>query len=215
MPCSSTSYWDTTLHSCQACPTGCASCSSSSNCLSCNANYELQSNLCQPCSPVTYYDAPTETCIACPNGCTGCSSSTSCSGCQLGYQILLGTGSGVCASLCPTGQFWDSSEGKCADCLDNCAACTGLNACTACVAPWSLNGGTCFCGDRNYMSPNARCTVCPAEYNCKACTGYQQSVRCLSCNANDNRYLTIFGSCNCKYGYVQTDKNSPKCVPLA
>lgn len=224
--CLPTQYMDMNVHMCADCPTGCASCVQlplvgctvdcplQVYCTSCQTGFAPNNSACVECStlsPPSYYDESLQDCVSCPTSCTACTSSTSCTGCQVGYG-LSGAG-GVCATLCAPNEFWNSETSQCTKCLDNCLTCTGLDTCTTCLPPWTLTGGICHCGNKD-IKPNARCTLCPDGFFCRACTVSGQTPICLSCNVNHNRALASDGSCACRYGYAQINQGDMICNPI-
>ena len=70
--CSSNQYYDTTTSSCLLCPTGCASCSSSTIFLTCISGYLLSGYTCNQ---------------GCSSNCVTCSSPTVCTLCNTSYML--------------------------------------------------------------------------------------------------------------------------------
>lgn len=78
----------TTQPTCQACPTGCNTCTSGTTCTSCQNGFFLFDALCYATCPGAYYgDTSTRVCTACPTSCSVCASPTSCSSCTAGFEL--------------------------------------------------------------------------------------------------------------------------------
>ncbi len=104
---------------CLACPTTCASCTSSSVCQTCQAGNGLQNNSeCAPCPSGTYltgqdclgkklfWELITEIILlACPTTCDTCTSDTVCINCKNGYGLQ----SNMC-STCPTNTYLSGQD---------------------------------------------------------------------------------------------------------
>ena len=118
---------------CTVCPNGyyllnstCTQCSSTQNCLNCNANnciecnvgYFLDSlNSCQTCNPLV-------------NNCIKCYSSSSCITPAQGYYLILDANR--------------AATGKVGLCVSPCASCSGFaESCTSCVSGYTLIGSLC------------------------------------------------------------------------
>lgn len=82
---------------CTACPTGCATCNSPSNCLTCSSSYTLQVQAISTQSKCVQCASPCSQCITNANTCTACISGYSLNGWMcvsnfnFGFQLTLGT----------------------------------------------------------------------------------------------------------------------------
>ena len=70
----------TTTSQCVSCPTGCSTCSSKANCLTCSSGYTLQSNT---------VSGTAGTCVICASPCSTCSgNSFTCTSCITGFKLV-------------------------------------------------------------------------------------------------------------------------------
>lgn len=122
---------------CEACQTGCLTCTLSNRCTACDntTNYFLNS--------------ATSTCILCDLfGCTSCLSLTVCQTCSAGLHLVNR------ACQCPDGQFYDPNAVACKNCSKYCLTCTGPSSyeCTTCNTTQNrlLVGHDCQCDGYNY-----------------------------------------------------------------
>jgi len=128
------------LYLCQACSSICVTCSiSAENCTSsnCSANYYFLNNSCLSICPDNYYPNPSiRQCSPCVAGCQTCFGGdlNSCTKCNSpnGTQYYLQIGLTQCASYCNSGEFENSTTGKCVTCNSACATCTSLIVCQSC-----------------------------------------------------------------------------------
>ncbi len=186
---------------CAQCPAGCATCTSSTACTACAAGYAFLDGSC------TAIGSPGVSCVAgaCASG-SFCSAgrcyalpvgttTTSCGACPEGQTCSGGTcylagpdGQPVQPALtCDAESYFDVSHRSCAACSANCDTCEGSStACTSCVAPLVLDGGTCgtncpgesapdgaggcSCGQMKYLSESTGSCVECAE-GCLTCSG--------------------------------------------
>ena len=98
---------------CQACPVGCATCTSSSSCQTCETGYRLDGS----------------SCIACSSQCTKCSVG-GCSACATGAALI--------SSSCPL--CTNTGNGGSAGCLE-CYSKSNLIKCTKCDDGYYLTAG--------------------------------------------------------------------------
>src|SRR3990167_4641211 len=103
------------------CVSNCNSCSNTIECGNCASGYKRTAGLlCEACGALEYYSG-TNTCSACVSPCKTCTSSVSCQSCLPAFKYRPDLKR--CDSDCPSGQFWDSAAGACADCLLGCNEC--------------------------------------------------------------------------------------------
>lgn len=207
MACPPGQYFDQFFpNTCNMCDPYCLTCDSSSlNCRSCvtNGTYESylfsSNNSCFPSCPNNFFqDSSTHTCycngsyyiseagfcVRCSLACKSCtySSADNCTVCSDNYYLLVNSTS--CRSICPSGQYPDSSGGKCAPCDRSCFTCAGSSSyCTGCNADTYLLGSVCA-------------SDCPA--------GYMKGTapnKCVQCEVN---MVSFNGSCLsvCPPGYA-------------
>ena len=122
--------------SCDACPSNCKICTSSSFCSQCNTNYFLNNN----------------SCVA---NCQSCLNSSYCSQCVPNYYLYNGSCLTSCdppdtkciatgCSECPSGYFVNQTGvGFCQACSSNCAKCSNGTQCSQCAANFYLYNYSC------------------------------------------------------------------------
>jgi hypothetical protein len=149
---------------------GCASCSSATNCSSCQTGYNFYVvnglGSCVTTCPSGYYPGVSQSsafpnnynyqCLLCLSPCLTCSSITTCTSCITNFYIM-GTN---CYSSCPSGFYaGQSTTGtlSCLPCNSPCTACTNTSTyCTACPSGYALDSsGNC----------NSACTSPTSYYN--------------------------------------------------
>ncbi|CAD8190791.1 unnamed protein product [Paramecium octaurelia] len=162
---------------CIACPTYCTTCVTAGVCVDCVASTKrINSPSCDQC-PVNYYlDSGMTNCQPCLTGCKSCTVGTACVQCASGY---FRNQANQCVTLCPDGQFNDSSnvnDPKCSICNNNCLKCQTLaTTCTACKGLAILVSGQCYlCSESQYLS-GTTCVNCIS--GCQTCS----SVTCTTC----------------------------------
>lgn len=107
---------------CFSCPSGCASCINSSNCLAC-LNHHLMSRNSSNCVPT--YGAICGTNRVIPN-CLGCNaSSDTCTECHKGYFVDY--------------RYYNYEKERCSPCLSSCETCKSEDACQKCFPGYYLN----------------------------------------------------------------------------
>lgn len=216
-------YYFISVSQCSACVGNCATCSSSSICLSCidtvhmatptcacPDNSGLVSNSCA-CNPGYYYTAPT-VCSACQSPCATCNDQTTCVTCVDSLHSSAPNcacpqpGSLVGSTCtCQAGYYFSSST-VCSACSNNCATC-------------ATSPGICsVCKDTVHMSPAPNCQ-CPANSvlaaaDCVCNPGYfyLSTTACSACNSNcytcqtqasncqscvDTVHMTVAPACAC------------------
>ena len=125
--------------------------SSSSTCLSCDAN-------CLTCSEDDF-----DLCLTCPTN-----------------HYLHDTVDQKCYASCPPG-FYSTSTFHCRPCASNCASCTSLSVCVTCAESFYMHVGYNQCLDqcppKTYiLITPLRCVDC-VDSNCLYCN----QINCLAC----------------------------------
>lgn len=202
-----TKYYSTGAVVCSACPYSCATCTSASNCATCNpAAHRTQAvagtGLCT-CAAGYYDNLASETCIACYYKCTTCSSSSVCDTCD---ATRTKNSTGMC--VCNVGYYDDGINAACPACDYTCKTCTAANSCAQCDAAnyrtFDLaQAATCVCFAK-YYSQGSPLPLCqPCDVTCANCTAGSNGD-CTNCNASAHRILSVAsgtGACNCMDGY--------------
>jgi proprotein convertase subtilisin/kexin type 5 len=159
---------------CQACPTGCLTCSNSSYCSSCASPYFFDLNRCVlNCSLVRNASYLLNgSCLSCNSTCTDCLNNSYCTGCSQNATFL--------------------SNGQCLSCGANCQSCLNASQCTSCDSAFFIDGGFCLpncstISNSTYLR-NRTCERCPI--GCASCNN--QSY-CTTCNNN----YTLSGNNTC------------------
>ena len=164
-------YFDNLARIALKCPAGCFTCTSTTLCTSCSANYFLRpDNLCySTCLPRYYANPSTWTCVKCPFDCYQCNGNGKCLSCSpvVDYRILTARTS-RCLSL--VGHF-DKKVQICPLCPQNCSICVSETRCLSCLAGYFLNSSKLcsnVCPLRFYQSTQTfSCQPCP--YDCLSC----------------------------------------------
>ena len=193
---------------CQLCHYSCETCTSGSQCTSCNINYQRTYNsstqLCS-CSSAFYDDQSNQPCIACPYDCLTCLDASTCLTC-LSTRSLDSSNRCVCNS-----NFFENGT-LCEQCPVECTSCNTSSICTACVSPRTLSStNSCLCVDKFYsVAGTSTCNAC--HYSCAVCSNDKVN-KCLFCDANAKRTLQSSKKCTCDKGYYDTNytMNCPLC----
>ena len=187
-------YYQDSTNNCQPCGSGCATCSSATNCTSCVATATPTNGTGRCACPIrTFYTTLDGVgfCSSCPNFCNTCSSSVTCTTCANGFNL---TTDGIC--ICPS-RFFINTAGQCIPCRTGCAVCTSNTTCSQCVAPLVVQNNACVgtCSSGFYLSGTV-CQGCPD--NCDGCTTTNQ---CFYCRTG---FYLFKGACyaNCPSGSV-------------
>jgi hypothetical protein len=108
--CPDGTYQDNKLRQCLPCKEPCYTCTSATQCLSCNRidaknkliNYFAVEKACYESCPATSVPTPSKKCLACTDNCETCEDLTNkCLTCKEGFLMLLQT----CVETCPFGYF--------------------------------------------------------------------------------------------------------------
>lgn len=210
---------------CYACDISCATCTDSTNCLTCAKGYYwgvVNGGLCK----------------ACPAGCATCDVSSTCYGCLSGYYLLQGS-----CLTCPDYCSACSDGSTCTACSQGilvsslCVLCTattyqGSAGCVGCIA--SNNFVSCtVCADQYFLDSNGVCQIC-ADFITGAvrCTNQNTPIQCLydyNATLTERYYLVgitciknikscrkisdIYGNCSvCYDGYTITGGACVQCA---
>jgi hypothetical protein len=167
----------TTDTACNTCPAGCAACSDGTTCSACAPGYHLAGNACVACSTCGAGQFQQSACTATAD--TVCGTCSTCGAGQYRTAACGGSSDTTCSACatCGAGQYQTTACGgtnnaTCAGCDVDCAACTGVGACTSCAPGHYLSGGVCLA-----------CGSCGAgQYQAAACSATSDTV-CLSCSS--------------------------------
>lgn len=114
---------------CLQCATNCAQCDSLTHCQVPHSPYFVHGGLPTLTCPNGYYGSlVTRECKLCDATCATClgGSLSQCLTCVNTLILNINT----CVTQCPNGRF--NNQGKCSDCLANCATCQDITKCTTC-----------------------------------------------------------------------------------
>lgn len=189
---------------CEACPTDCVECNSSTSCTRClnstrydttNAVYVYIGEIYLSQSNVCSWNGE--------YGCTQVDASYNCISCYTGYYLVGSTcihcppncdvcdSSGIC-SICTNGSYLNQSNSRCIYCPANCISCPDYTSCLTCKDGYGI-------------SENGSCTQCIA--NCKRCDS-NGTTKCQECNPYYG-YNPNTNSCeSCRNRYNQTTWNN-------
>lgn len=156
---------------------GCASYSTTCQCLSCQNGYQFINNQCIQCQNLHCYQ-----CQASISSCQSCAPSygrlsSACLLCQPANCYNCDGDNTQCAT-CNTGYYL--SGGQCYSCQSNCVTCTSSTICTSCVA------GT-------FLQANGRCKTLPT--NCLQIDNTTLSSNVGSCKRCSYGYILLSGNC--------------------
>ncbi|EAS05887.3 hypothetical protein TTHERM_01144950 (macronuclear) [Tetrahymena thermophila SB210] len=200
---------------CVPCPSNCDTCSSETQCTTCQEKYYLfidgtcvsscpstfisndstQSCVCRTNSSISpkkqclcntgFVDIAGD-CVSCPINCDICLSQTQCTTCQSKYYLFI---DGTCVSSCPTTFVSNDSTQSC-DCRPNSS-----------LSP----GKQCLC-NTGFIDLGGNCVPCPA--NCNICSSQTQCTTC-----QEKYYLFIDGTCisSCPTTFISND-STQSCV---
>ena len=157
---------------CYSCDASCATCTDSTNCLTCNSGF--------------YWTITNGgLCTACPSGCATCDSTGTCSSCLSGYYLFQSN-----CLACPTYCSSCSDGSTCTACSQGilvsnlCVLCTdttyqGSAGCTSCSA--SNNFISCSqCADTYFLDSNGLCQLCSSFIaGSIRCTNQNTPTQCL------------------------------------
>ena len=145
-------FFDMSRRVCSNCASGCATCNSSTNCLTCtNPSITPRAGVCS----------------SCPYPCVTCDATSACQSCLSGFYFF----QGVCQRTCPAGSSPQNNicvcesgvvsngrcvescangftpiSGNCVPCNSNCAQCSGsANICTSCISGFVIDVKTQTC----------------------------------------------------------------------
>lgn len=198
-------YYANSNNTCVPCPSGCAICTSATNCTACVALAVPTGTGSCNCPGTTYF-ATTDGaryCNACGSYCQTCVDAVTCTTCLPSYTK---TADNKC--ICGARSFIDSSQ-NCSPCANGCQNCSSASVCNSCVSPLVLQGTTCQVSCNNgFTVAGSACVGCPT--GCLQCT---QNLQCYYCA---DGYYIYSGGCYsvCPAGTVG-DKTGGNwnCVP--
>jgi len=196
-------------NTCVNCPTGCAKCTSATNCLSSTQGYYLSGSTSLKCMPVCYTCIQATTCSSCsatgglvlnslgvcvctspqflvptsPPTCSLCSTLyTNCLSCSYSGAYSSSSPVPVVCSTPALGYFI-SGNGTAA-CGSYCTTCTSNTQCTVCIDPsFSLTTGVCSCPATTYLTNTTplKCDSCSNIIaGCLTCS-HTTSTLCSGC----------------------------------
>lgn len=125
-------YEDPTSKTCRACSSGCAKCSSPTQCNTCVAQANGNLNGQCTCETGTFFTISNNGvrfCQKCIRYCDKCANALSCSTCQSGFVL---SADNTC--VCPLRNFINPA-GQCVPCRTGCEICLTDRTCNKCVAP--------------------------------------------------------------------------------
>lgn len=84
---------------------------------------------------------------------------------------------------CPSGQFYNTQNGKCSACASGCSECIYTSVyCTSCPAGTLLLDNKCvdsnICGSGKFRQSNGQCSSCPVK--CNECISATECSTCAS-----------------------------------
>jgi hypothetical protein len=212
---SSYSDLDNDRKTCEACSSGCRTCSGTSEsnfCTACITNsnnpYLKDKSCISDCG--THYTANTSfECIECDATCKTCDRvSTRCTSCDTTKPDLDKLYKNSCIATCDPDTMVEIS-GTCFDCNELCNRCSGdPNFCIACKSNLYLHNGTCLssCPMSVTLTIGQQCVDCASP--CRTCLG--EVSYCTSCVAGyslyENKCLT-----KCPLEYTSINGICEKC----
>jgi proprotein convertase subtilisin/kexin type 5 len=167
-------YFENTANQCESCAFGCLTCTSASNCISCNSDSdhrELRTvsgvKTCV-CKERYFQPAAGTICFACIRDCLTCSDETTCDVCDTDNNYVL------------------IPNNTCQNCGYGCSTCTNALVCTACsIGYYNPSTKTCLssCPDYTFENnANKQCDAC--AFGCHTCSS---STNCISCDSSTDR----------------------------
>ncbi|EAS03999.2 EGF-like domain protein (macronuclear) [Tetrahymena thermophila SB210] len=206
-------FYDTS--NCIRCNFNCSSCSSLSQCITCNPYNPLivQSPPTCACKDGYYLDSINQICQKCHASCNTCNGpfSNQCLTCS-NYPAYstLDPNTGLCN--CSPG-YYRTSEGTCSQCSQYCNSCENSSTqCTSCDATQNriLNSNAqCVCiSGYAEDSTSTKCLQCTSA-KCASCSKANLG-KCTSCIIENGIQLVLNGNnCSCPSGYYD---NGTSCI---
>jgi len=181
--CNPGEYASSLTNQCTICPPVCSTCTSNSSCQSCKSlngmAYFLTGSSCLfSCPQGQYGDVPTLKCLSCAIGCSSCFGGdvNSCSSCKLDSVIGVPTDffliyqTTQCSTVCPPGQYGNTTSHTCMLCNVNCLTCVSTSTtCQSC--------GFSSIGANLYLLANQCLLTCPNSYYANT-----NNYQCNSCH---------------------------------
>lgn len=171
---------------CQGCSSQCSSCSSFTQCSSCNEEFFMEgTDIGTKCSP-------------CKENCRECSNGEDCQTCHGNFLLF----NDECFKKCEERQFFDYKKEACFDCPSNCEKCE--------AAEEKAEQGQCYKCDPSYLTEGPSCIREDDCFDGKVIRGDQECLKCqgVDCETCDPFNLEICLSC--KEGW-KLSENSQKC----
>ncbi|ELP85451.1 protein serine/threonine kinase, putative, partial [Entamoeba invadens IP1] len=153
---------------------------------------------CHMCGNAYYYDVATDSCKKCGLKCSQCKISNSCELCQRNTGVYIFNGKSACAEIdccasyilskcikCLPGYFL--IQGKCGNCIPNCAECTYFDNCDLCDHNYMYNGTACVLQNKTtILNPSFAAISCDPKYcgkdsMCVECSSLFSD--CIECNS--------------------------------
>ncbi|KRX07476.1 Insulin-like growth factor binding protein, N-terminal [Pseudocohnilembus persalinus] len=204
--------------SCQQCTSGCATCTSNSDCQSCSSGYYLANNSCSTtCPNGLFQNDATNECDSCDSTCETCSgpASNECITCKSSPQHYFMSSDSSCYEICPDGYYASdiTNPKSCETCPSGCATCTSNSDCQSCSSGYYLANNSCSTTCPNGLFPNNVTNECDScDATCETCSG-PASNECITCKSSPQHYfMSSDSSCyeTCPDGYYASDITNPK-----
>ena len=177
---------------CETCPDGCATCTSSTSCQTCVTSTTREGPTSQCKCKAGFYSDGNIDCVACPSECAECESATKCTACVTDNKFRQEGNTCVCEDsyFLVIGQ----TEKTCEECDPTCKTCSGTASnCKDCVDDTrsliTENGeGRCPCAEK-YTEINGECidnscqTIDPFCKECYILIAVGEAKRLCKCFA--------------------------------
>ena len=174
----STGYFILASGSTQACISYCSTCIDSTNCVTCNTNFQndVDSDTCI-CATGLFFSTTQNSCVSCSSAIPGCSS------CNQNTNPL-----GSTCQTCSSGFFAASLPSlTCTACPSLCLTCSSSTNCLTCVNNLTIISGLCGCDVTAslYLNPTTlTCELCSNSiFGCQVCTATTAGTTCATANS--------------------------------
>ena len=160
---------------CSLCGANCASCTSSTVCLTCFPGFlpvPSTGGICTFSNQCASFTTPDPNCAFC---------------------TLSGTSTTICTS-CKAG-FYVDNQVSCVQCPSTCSTCTDYLTCLICEPTFTLKNGACICDQSlDQVLLGSVCVSCLSQAtNCATCSGNVAPVTCTKCV---DTYTVVNGACS-------------------
>ena len=159
-----TGYYNNNNQGCNPCPANCKTCTSDTNCPTCNGTLVLVGTMCNDKCPDGQVEI-NKKCEKCkPNNCSICQNIDKCDVCLKTFFLY----QGKCVTACPAKTYLSGI--RCVDCDITCKECISDIECKTCEA--------------TYLYFNKKClTACPIGYyalngECLQCPNFEMVISC-------------------------------------